>query len=80
MKVKEILKVTRGKLLSGSPDAEIDLAKISTDSRAIKKGEFFIALKGHNFDGNDFVEDVLKKGAIGAITINQQPIPRPAVK
>ena len=67
MKVKEILKVTHGKLLSGSPDAEIDLAKVSTDSRAIKKGEFFIALKGMNFDGNDFAHNVLNKGAIGTI-------------
>ena len=67
MKVIEIVKITRGKLLSGDPASEIDPAKISTDSRAIKKGEFFIALKGSNFDGNDFVDDVLRRGAAGAI-------------
>ncbi len=73
MKVTEIVKITRGKLLSGDPASEIDPAKISTDSRRIKKGEFFIALKGSNFDGNDFVEDVIRKGACGAITANRQP-------
>ncbi len=67
MKIKEIVKITGGKLLSGSPAVEIDPSRISTDSRTIKKGDFFIALKGPNFDGNDFVKKVLKKGAIGAI-------------
>ncbi|MCX5686238.1 MAG: UDP-N-acetylmuramoyl-tripeptide--D-alanyl-D-alanine ligase [Candidatus Omnitrophica bacterium] len=67
MRIKEILKITGGKLLSGSPDTDIDLSKISTDSRTIKKGQIFIALKGPNFDGNEFVEDVFRKGAVGAI-------------
>lgn len=67
MKIKEILKITNGKLLSGNPRAEIDLSKISTDSRMIEKGSFFIALKGPNFDGDDFVSDAFRKGACGAI-------------
>ena len=67
MRIKEIVRITRGKLLSGDPAREIDPSKISTDSRTIAKGDLFIALKGTNFDGNDFVGEVLKKGAIGAI-------------
>ena len=67
MKVKEIVKITGGKLLSGDPENTIEPADISTDSRDIKKGALFIALTGSNFDGNDFVGEVLKKGAIGAI-------------
>lgn len=70
MKVKEIVKVTGGKLLAGSPETDIDLSKISTDSRTIKKGEFFLALSGPNFSGSDFVKDALKKGAMGAIAEN----------
>jgi UDP-N-acetylmuramoyl-tripeptide--D-alanyl-D-alanine ligase len=76
MKIKEILKVTRGKLVSGDPGTDIDLAKICTDSRAIGKGEFFLALKGPNFDGADFLEEVFKKGATGAI-ITKRPGQRP---
>ncbi|MCX5680578.1 MAG: UDP-N-acetylmuramoyl-tripeptide--D-alanyl-D-alanine ligase [Candidatus Omnitrophica bacterium] len=68
MKVKEIVKVTRGRLLSGDPDKEIDLSKVSTDSRSVKKGEFFVALKGANFDGDRFAGEALCKGAIGAVT------------
>lgn len=37
--------------------------KISTDSRDIDAGTLFIALKGERFDANDFVPDVLSKGA-----------------
>lgn len=36
---------------------------VSTDTRTLKKGQIFIALKGPNFDGNLFVDLALKKGA-----------------
>lgn len=68
MKVGEIVKVTGGRLICGSPDADIDLSRISTDSRSIKRGELFLALSGPNFSGSDFVKDALKKGAAGAIS------------
>ena len=40
---------------------------ISTDTRTIKEGELFIALRGENFDGHDFVEKAATKKAAGAI-------------
>ncbi|MCS7245650.1 MAG: UDP-N-acetylmuramoyl-tripeptide--D-alanyl-D-alanine ligase [candidate division WOR-3 bacterium] len=39
----------------------------SVDSRTIKENELFIALKGKNFNGEDFVLDALNRGAVGAI-------------
>ncbi len=36
---------------------------VSTDSRTIKKGDLFIAIKGLNMDGHDFIQDAVKKGA-----------------
>jgi len=44
-------------------DLEGFVEKISTDSRYIDAGTLFIALKGERFDANDFVPDVLSKGA-----------------
>jgi UDP-N-acetylmuramoyl-tripeptide--D-alanyl-D-alanine ligase len=41
--------------------------KISTDSRKIEKDSLFFALKGDNFNGNNFATDSLKKGAAFAI-------------
>ena len=40
-----------------------DIYKISTDSRDIDENTLFVALIGERFDGNDFVSDVLSKGA-----------------
>ncbi|NUY39392.1 UDP-N-acetylmuramoyl-tripeptide--D-alanyl-D-alanine ligase [Wolbachia endosymbiont of Litomosoides brasiliensis] len=40
---------------------------ISTDTRNIKKGDLFIALKGENFDGHDFLHEAFLKGAAAAI-------------
>ena len=36
---------------------------ISIDSRHIKKNDLFIAIKGENFDGNDFVDQAIQDGA-----------------
>jgi len=40
----------------------------STDSRTLKENNLYIALKGENFDGHDFVEQAIQKGAVGIIT------------
>jgi UDP-N-acetylmuramoyl-tripeptide--D-alanyl-D-alanine ligase len=40
---------------------------VSTDSRTLKPGTLFVALRGPNFDGGDFVEAAAARGAIGAI-------------
>jgi UDP-N-acetylmuramoyl-tripeptide--D-alanyl-D-alanine ligase len=45
----------------------MDIKGISIDSRNIKEGELFVALKGDRFDGHDFVPDAIKKGAWGAL-------------
>ena len=54
---------------SGVKDVDLTTAigEISTDSRAIKSGQVFLALKGPNFDGTKFVEQVKEKGAIAVI-------------
>ena len=64
MKLEEILKCTNGKILNAKRKK---ITGISTDTRKIKKGEVFIALKGENFDGHNFVEEAFKKGASYAI-------------
>ena len=40
---------------------------VSTDTRTVRPGELFIALKGPNFDGSDFACQALEKGAIGIV-------------
>ncbi|MCX8057440.1 MAG: UDP-N-acetylmuramoyl-tripeptide--D-alanyl-D-alanine ligase [Ignavibacteria bacterium] len=45
---------------------------ISIDSRKINEGDLFFAIKGENFDGHDFVEEVFSKGASGAVIEKSQ--------
>jgi UDP-N-acetylmuramoyl-tripeptide--D-alanyl-D-alanine ligase len=40
---------------------------VSTDSRAIGRGELFVALSGPNFDGHDFVAAAAQRGAAAAV-------------
>ena len=43
------------------------IEKISTDSRDVDETTLFVALKGERFDANDFVPEVLNKGAKAVI-------------
>ena len=48
------------------------IKSISTDTRSLKKNSLFIAIKGENFDGNDFVEEALSKGSNIIIADNKR--------
>jgi UDP-N-acetylmuramoyl-tripeptide--D-alanyl-D-alanine ligase len=61
----DVLKATTGNLVTGA--LEKTFYGISTDSRLVKKGNLFIALKGEKFDGHDFVNQALQQGAAGII-------------
>lgn len=52
---------------------EADLRAVVTDSRKITKDCLFVALSGENFDGNDYVEEALEKGAAAAISTRAFP-------
>ncbi len=40
---------------------------ISIDSRKIKEGELFFAIRGENYDGHNFVDEVIAKGCAGVV-------------
>ena len=48
------------------------IESISTDTRSLKKNSLFIAIKGENFDGNDFVDEALSKGSNIIIADNKR--------
>ena len=48
----------------------LNASGISTDSRKLEEGALFFALSGPNFDGNQFAEQALKKGALGVVIDN----------
>ena len=64
LSVNQIIDVTAGKTLT-SHTMEFD--SFGIDSRQIRKGGLFYALKGENTDGHLFVRDAARNGAAGAI-------------
>jgi UDP-N-acetylmuramoyl-tripeptide--D-alanyl-D-alanine ligase len=58
---KKLLKEILGKM------ARVEIKGVSIDSRTIREGELFVAIKGDRFDGHDFIPEVMKRGAWGAL-------------
>ena len=52
---------------------------VSTDSRTLKPGALFVALRGPNFDGTAFVQAAAAQGAIGALVERETPGALPQV-
>ncbi|MDP4536490.1 UDP-N-acetylmuramoyl-tripeptide--D-alanyl-D-alanine ligase [Alkalimonas collagenimarina] len=52
---------------------------VSTDSRAIRQGELFVALKGATFDGQAFVAEVERKGAAAVLVHSPQDVSIPQI-
>ncbi|HAT4155783.1 UDP-N-acetylmuramoyl-tripeptide--D-alanyl-D-alanine ligase [Clostridium perfringens] len=65
LNLQEIVKATKGALLKEAYVKEIKA--VSTDTRKIEEGTMFIALKGENFNGNNYVLEAFNKGAKIAI-------------
>ncbi|MCL0072494.1 UDP-N-acetylmuramoyl-tripeptide--D-alanyl-D-alanine ligase [Thermodesulfovibrionales bacterium] len=59
----DVIEATGGEIISSGTSG---FSGISIDSRTIKSGEIFVALKGNKFDGHDFVKHAVEEGE-GAI-------------
>jgi UDP-N-acetylmuramoyl-tripeptide--D-alanyl-D-alanine ligase len=54
-------------LQAGLSGSDVEFSGCSTDTRSLTKGSLFIALRGENFDGHDFVEQAIQGGAAAAL-------------
>ena len=66
MKLKDLLYKVDVRLGSDSVD-NILINKVEFDSRKIQKDDLFIAIKGNQLDGHDFIEQAIKNGAIAVL-------------
>jgi UDP-N-acetylmuramoyl-L-alanyl-D-glutamate--2,6-diaminopimelate ligase len=60
-KIKELFKDIDCKLIGLTPDFSI--GGLCCDSRAVKSGDLFIAVKGCEQDGHDYIKEAIKRGA-----------------
>lgn len=56
-----------GNALNARVSGEAIISSVGTDSRRIRPGQLFVALRGENFDGHDYVLKAVEEGAIAAL-------------
>ena len=52
---------------------EREISAICYDSRRVQKNALFVALRGEQSDGNNFIEEAIDRGAVAVITEEEQP-------
>ncbi len=63
MKLSKVANLFGGSVLS---DKKIN--RVITDSRKVEQGDLFIPIVGANFDGHNYLEEAVKKGAIAVLS------------
>lgn len=75
--VEEVLEVVGARLLVGdssmAPKAAVK--RLWTDSRTVRPGDCFVALRGDRFDGHAFVPETFRKGAVAALVEDSYRVP-----
>lgn len=74
MRLSELVLATHGQLVGN----DVEFCCVGTDSRAIKQGQLFVALKGENFDGRAYANQSLAQGA-AAVLVAKASNASPAV-
>jgi UDP-N-acetylmuramoyl-tripeptide--D-alanyl-D-alanine ligase len=65
MSVKEVVDATHGRLIGGPHD--VTFTQLFVDSREVKPGGLFVALRGEQHDGHVFIPQAVERGATGIL-------------
>ena len=71
--VQEIEKIIQGKLIQGS--GRVRIKGVSINSKTVKKGDLFIAIKGERFDGHQFINQAIRRGAAAVVVSRKKAWP-----
>lgn len=66
-----------GGALNATAHGEAEFTRVCTDTRAIEPGDLFVALRGPNFDGHQFLAQAKAAGAQAAVVDSLQPLDLP---
>lgn len=77
----EVVSAVNGTVVNrkGSISGNLFISGVSTDTRTIKEGDIYIALKGENFDGHNYTSDAILKGAYAVVVNSATKVPDNAV-
>lgn len=75
MRLTEIAKAVNGQIIG----EDVFIESIDTDSRSIRQGQLFVALKGERFDGNAYAVEALNKGAAATLISDASSKAEPAI-
>ncbi len=80
--VEELREVVSARVLAGEGIGwtKRRIRRISLDTRSLRPGDLFLALRGDRFDGHDFVATALSHGAVGAIVLDSYDVSGLALK
>jgi len=71
LSVEEIVRAVQGRLSDGGHP----VLGVTTDTRRLREGDLFFALRGKNFDGHHFIPEAIGKGA--SYVVSEKPTPFP---
>lgn len=70
--VEELQRAVGGRYLNG--EAVGEAVGVSIDTRTLKPGDLFVALRGENHDGHDFLKQAFEGGAAGAVVDDKRSL------
>ena len=68
----DVARAVEGNLTSG--DSAAPISDVTHDSRQARAGTLFVAIRGEKADGNRFVADVSRQGALGVVSEIERPL------
>ncbi|MCU1342727.1 MAG: UDP-N-acetylmuramoylalanyl-D-glutamate--2,6-diaminopimelate ligase [Candidatus Acidoferrum typicum] len=69
-----LLKLLRGVDTEGATaHGDLEIAEVAYDSRKVKPGTLFVAIHGEKTDGNEFIADAMRRGAVAIVSEQVRP-------
>ena len=76
MKLSEILKEIN--VLSAAASGDTEITGVCYDSRRVKNGDLFVAVRGYESDGHKYIPMAVEKGAVVTITAKKPDVETPS--
>lgn len=74
--LSQLSEMSGATLLAGDTSARA--LRVCKDTREIRQGDLYVALRGENFDGNNFIAEAASKGAVAALCDAEAPAGLPS--